>query len=156
MAWHNMFSNSLHFDNMIWEVIANMPDPPPNTDNDDWSYQTRLNWHLKDYLESRPTKEFALATDTNPLPTALHFLRSAAGTLTSLNLDWLITRDTDVDDARRARAAFHQLFALRFSCLRAFQLRNCVVKESALPDGLYLLDECSTDLLPDSGVTGKV
>jgi len=154
-----MFFNSLHFDNMIWEDIAEMPDFPPDTDNDDWSFQSRLNWHLEDYLESRPTKELALAGDTNPLPTALHFLESAAGTLTSLNLDWLITRRTDngaADDARDARTAFHQIFTLRFPCLRAFQLRNCVVKESALPDGLYLLDECSTDLLPGFEEIGKV
>ncbi|KAK5136190.1 hypothetical protein LTR08_004027 [Meristemomyces frigidus] len=77
---------------------------------------------------------------------ALNVLGNASQTLTSLTLDWIFTRPstpglTGVTPNDRLWVDLYlQFLSLRFPHLRAFQLRNAVVPEAALPPGLCLLD----------------
>jgi hypothetical protein len=69
---------------------------------------------------------------------------SMATTLTSLNLDWVMSKP----DPRRMRRGDYErwikwyadLFSMRFPHLKAFQYRNAVTHQSLLPDGLFLFD----------------
>ena len=69
---------------------------------------------------------------------------SMATTLTSLNLDWIMT----VPDPNKLRRGDYErwiqlyadLFSLRFPHLKAFQYRNAVTQTSLLPEGLFLFD----------------
>lgn len=84
------------------------------------------------------------------VPTAaecsLALFRSAASTLTSLNLDWALTYTLPAANLNRNGCYerwiswYLELFDLRFPHLVSFQYRNAVVKETELPSGLYLLD----------------
>lgn len=64
-------------------------------------------------------------------------LMHSASTLTSLNLDWIIW-------SRGGLNPFHitrDLAGLRFPHLRAFQLRNAVMEQTMLPEGVCLLED---------------
>lgn len=85
------------------------------------------------------------------LPTAaessLALFRSAASTLTSLNLDWALTNPLQFYDTQKYPDYYErwvswylELFSLRLPHLVSFQYRNAVVQETELPVGLYLLD----------------
>lgn len=79
---------------------------------------------------------------------AMGLFRQAAPTLTSLNLDWILTvplhRTISWDDYQQWLGWYDKLFSLRFPNLRAFQYRNAVVKETILPPPIYLLDHCGS------------
>ncbi|CAK3787225.1 Hypothetical predicted protein [Lecanosticta acicola] len=76
-------------------------------------------------------------------------LNNASATLTSLNIDWALTIPSILGHSREHEAfeswtsIFLALFRCRFPHLRSFQFRNCVVPETRLPKGLYLLDHSS-------------
>lgn len=83
------------------------------------------------------------------VPTAaessMQMFRLVAPTLTSLNLDWLLTVPSfspESPDTLRLLGWYCELFDLRFPNLRSFQYRNAVVPETAFPAGVYLLDQC--------------
>lgn len=70
---------------------------------------------------------------------AILMFTNASSTITSINLDWLLCaphRFPSTDPTSMYRA----LFRCRFPHLRNFQFRNCVVAETRMPEGLYLLD----------------
>jgi len=82
------------------------------------------------------------------LPTAAQcagsMFSSMAMSLTSLNIDWVITPP---DPQRLKRADYERwikwyadLFSLRFPHLKAFQYRNAVAQQTLLPEGLFLFD----------------
>jgi hypothetical protein len=87
--------------------------------------------------------------DTDPYPTFMHILEHSATSLTSLNLDWVLFRRTDQRASSESESSlqsmFRGLFKLHFPQLRAFQFRNAVIPESELPQGVYLLDTCSSE-----------
>ena len=83
---------------------------------------------------------------------ALNLLKNASSSLTSLNLDWVLTMPTalgysrDAVSQRRWIDTFLGLFDLRCPNLRAFQLRNAVVADTLLPQAVYLLDHSSASV----------
>lgn len=68
-------------------------------------------------------------------------LDKSASTLTSLNLDWMLWRQQGSTVDAPAASDLHCLSRLRFPHLRAFQIRNAVVPETELPEGIYLLED---------------
>ncbi|KAF2643477.1 hypothetical protein P280DRAFT_467499 [Massarina eburnea CBS 473.64] len=76
-----------------------------------------------------------------PLNPILFLLEKSAPTLTSLNLDWVLWRQDDLTGEEAALRDIQSLAQLRFPHLRAFQLRNAVVPETGLPEGIYLLED---------------
>lgn len=80
---------------------------------------------------------------------AMAMLNNASATMTSLNLDWILTIPPTLGHSKDKDAflswckMFLALFRCRFPHLRSFQVRNCVVPETRLPTGLYLLDHSS-------------
>lgn len=76
---------------------------------------------------------------------AISMFEKAASTLTSINLDWVYCAPAR-SAARNPTGheswpmVYQKLFSCRFPHLRSFQWRNCVVAETKMPDGLYLLD----------------
>lgn len=101
-----------------------------------------------------PSELQKVMAHTPPLTSAkvmMSMLHSASTTLTSLTLDWILAvpngRDEETPsgcpDYDRFVELFIDLFSLRFAHLRAFQYRNAVVDETALPTGLYLLDRAT-------------
>lgn len=118
--------------------------------NDLWDHQDRVKYHIQKMYDIHEDDLPAVLaeTKTGSLPAALAIFE-AASSLTSLNLDWIIIRQS-TDNVfgyrnQQVAAAFNDIFRLRFPHLRAFQLRNAVVDECQLPKGLYLLDECSME-----------
>ncbi|KAF2681365.1 hypothetical protein K458DRAFT_392157 [Lentithecium fluviatile CBS 122367] len=81
-----------------------------------------------------------------PNPMMMLFEKSAS-TLTSLNLDWIVWRQAETNQDLPAIQDLQQLSRLRFPHLRAFQVRNAVVPESKLPDGVYLLEDMFLEFL---------
>lgn len=80
---------------------------------------------------------------------AMLMVHNASASLISLNLDWILSvphltpgNYLHCGEQRFENwiAMYHNLFRCRFPKLRAFQVRNCVVMHTTLPDGLYLLD----------------
>jgi hypothetical protein len=69
---------------------------------------------------------------------------SMATTLTSLNIDWVITppnpQRLKQADYERWVKWYADLFSLRFPHLKAFQYRNAVAQQTLLPEGLFLFD----------------
>jgi hypothetical protein len=74
-------------------------------------------------------------------------LRSANRTLTSLNLDWVLTCFPEATDTEY-HALYRDLFKCRFPNLKAFQMRNCVVQETKLPSDIYLFSPLNSELGP--------
>ena len=72
---------------------------------------------------------------------------SMAATLTSLNIDWVITPPGSPrfkrGDYERWIKWYADLFNLRFPHLKAFQYRNAVAQQTVLPEGLFLFDYCT-------------
>ncbi|WPH01707.1 Hypothetical protein R9X50_00455900 [Acrodontium crateriforme] len=100
-------------------------------------------------VDGLPLPPQLLAMQRERIPTsvaAMNMLNCASSSLTSLNLDWILTTPValwcskDAVSQQRWTSLFVNLFALRFPHLRAFQLRNAVVRDTVLPQGLYLLD----------------
>lgn len=85
--------------------------------------------------------------ETIPSSTAaIRMLTSAGSTLTSLTLDWVLDiphmlgPPPDPVSYVSWTATYLSLFGCRFPHLRAFQFRNCVVRDTVLLPGFYLLD----------------
>ncbi|KAB2580565.1 hypothetical protein BFW01_g3399 [Lasiodiplodia theobromae] len=102
----------------------------------------------KEFLESTHVPEdqqFEKPRPAVPADFLKTLLKDSAATLTSLNLDMLLS-----DDAYRNREEwlirdmFFRLSHLRFPYLRAFQLRNVMTPWTTLPRGTYLLDRLDT------------
>lgn len=70
----------------------------------------------------------------------MNIIGKSWSTLTSLNLDWILWRQFGSREDAQAVSDLHQLSQLRFPHLRSFQLRNAVVNETELPDGVFLLE----------------
>lgn len=91
---------------------------------------------------------------------ALGIMHSASATLTSLCLDWVLTRHgpkrvvTSSATDSRTLALFVGLFSLRFPHLRALQLRNTIVPQTVMPRGLYLLDHAQVRIMDETGSEG--
>lgn len=76
---------------------------------------------------------------------AMAMFRNAAQTLTSINLDWIYCAPPrfaprDPTALQSWPRVYQELFSCRFPHLRSFQWRNCVVPETKMLEGLYLLD----------------
>ncbi|KAK5109538.1 hypothetical protein LTR62_006889 [Meristemomyces frigidus] len=103
-------------------------DPPEQYQN---CMETQEKWQR----ERRPSADVAIG-----------LLQSASRTLTSLTFDWVFTKPQQIRGARDVGAlsswigTFVSLFDLRFPRLRAFQFRNAIAPDTALPRGLCLLD----------------
>ncbi|KAJ9641344.1 hypothetical protein H2199_005314 [Coniosporium tulheliwenetii] len=85
----------------------------------------------------------------DPIRLMGQMLLDASGTLTSLNLDWVLVCDTQInhsselapnDETTPRYRILHMLADLRFPNLRSFQLRNAVTLKAALAWDHYLLD----------------
>lgn len=81
---------------------------------------------------------------------AMLMLSGASSTLTSINLDWIMSvpYSGSGNCLRRGDRRYENwigmyksLFSCRFPNLRSFQLRNCVVSHTTIPAGFYLLDK---------------
>lgn len=69
-------------------------------------------------------------------------LQSAAHSLTSLNLDWVLWRRGEHDTTRDdSSSTMTSLAALRFPQLRAFQVRNAVLQQTQLHNDISLLED---------------
>jgi hypothetical protein len=75
---------------------------------------------------------------SNPM---MNIIGKSWSTLTSLNLDWILWRQHGSSDDTQAISDLQQLSQLRFPNLRSFQLRNAVVPEAGLPEGVSLLED---------------
>lgn len=86
---------------------------------------------------------------------AISMLLDTAQTLTSLNLDWVYCAPLQNDTATLGSwaAIYARLFSCRFPHLRSFQWRNCVVPETRMPKGLYLLDSAADEYASYSAST---
>lgn len=152
-----MFEGAHIYDDMIYDnVLQSLGGQLDGYRNDRWDHRDRVNHHIQKIYDFNDDDFPAAEADSDPFPAALSIFKAAASSLTSLNLDWIITRRVfdavPRADAHKASTAFSEMFALRFPHLKAFQLRNSVVKECQLPSGLYLLDECSMQNVGDEGM----
>lgn len=134
-----------YFDEKIYGAISQDPGYPSDLDKyaapNVQEANTRAHEHF--WIAGRATLAEGLDADCYA---SLWPLKAASHTLTSLNLDWILpglrATPEDATLADRIWPEFlHLLFSLRFSRLRAFQLRNAVVPHTKLPDCFYLLDE---------------
>jgi hypothetical protein len=69
--------------------------------------------------------------------------RLSSTTLTSINLDWVLTNERPFNQpiVSAARALFYRnFFSLHFPSLRSLQFRNAVTSDTILPKGMYLFD----------------
>ncbi|KAJ4286120.1 hypothetical protein N0V90_013469 [Kalmusia sp. IMI 367209] len=105
------------FDTAIWDEL--------------WEIQTFVDANQLPY----PTPK---CSPPNPMMT---IIEKSWSTLTSLNLDWVLWRQQGSYEDAPAVRDLTQLSQLRFPHLRAFQLRNAVVPETGLPDGVYLFED---------------
>ncbi|EON66203.1 hypothetical protein W97_05596 [Coniosporium apollinis CBS 100218] len=105
----------------------------------------------RDVLGGQSCREHPLLPEftMDPIGLMSGMLLNASGTLTSLNLDWVLVCDTPIDDSSELEPdggmtlryrILHMLADLRFPNLRSFQLRNAVMVETAPAWGHYLLD----------------
>ena len=145
-----MFEDAHIYDDIIYDQIL----PDTNSEiqerysNETWEHRARINYHLVDSNGALLPQLVKHKVSTGPSFAAMSMLDASSSTLTSLNLDWLImhkVRNAEPDLSLRPLVTIREIFRLRFPCLRAFQLRNSVVKECELPSGLFLLDDCSTE-----------
>ncbi|PVH97833.1 hypothetical protein DM02DRAFT_719642 [Periconia macrospinosa] len=88
-----------------------------------------------------------LVPQHSPINPIKFLIEKSAKTLTSLNLDWILWRKSDSLDTTHAFATMQQLSQQRFPHLRAFQLRNTVVSDTVLPDGVFLLEDMFLDFM---------
>jgi hypothetical protein len=79
--------------------------------------------------------------DTIPGNPVRWLLDNSSSTLTSLNLDWVSWRREELDPNDESLSILQSLAALRFPHLSAFQIRNAVMPQTALPDDVYLLED---------------
>ncbi|KAL1301589.1 hypothetical protein AAFC00_005820 [Neodothiora populina] len=147
--WEKMFESSHIYDDMVYDdVIRTSGGDLDRYRNELWDHRDRVDFHIQKIFNFNDHDFPAAESDSNPFPATMGLIQAAADSLTSLNLDWVITRRIysvgTSESTHKPMVAFRELFKLRFPNLRAFQVRNAVVKESRLPEGLYLLDECST------------
>ncbi|EME38966.1 hypothetical protein DOTSEDRAFT_57272 [Dothistroma septosporum NZE10] len=91
---------------------------------------------------------------------AIVMLQSVGNTLTSLNLDWVLSiphlrigASKDTSFLASWSYMFLSLFECRFPHLRSFQLRNGVVPDTILPPALYLLDRSFTTFRDPTNAT---
>lgn len=145
--WEKMFEDAHIYDDIIYDQIVKSTSGLEHYRNELWDHKDRIKYHIDQAVNHDDPYHPAAGADIEPFPAIITILRASASTLTSLNLDWVITRRVNdhlpLADANNTLAAFREIFRLRFPCLRAFQLRNTVVKECQAPPGLFLLDECS-------------
>lgn len=147
--WAKLFEDAHIYDDIIYDQILETADDDlrKRYNNDVWDHKSRMKCHAQGFIRDNGSN------DNDPSPAILRILKGSASTLTSLNLDWVIIRKVydmiPLADANRSMAIFKEIFSLRFPCLRAFQLRNAVVRETQLPSGLYLLDQCT--MAPNGG-----
>jgi hypothetical protein len=117
---------TFRFDKFIWEELP----------------------EIQAYVDPQMDLSSANMPQQLPVPNPIvMLLGKAASTLTSLNLDWIIWRQAESNNDIPALHDFHLLSQLRFPHLRGFQVRNAVVYESKLPDGVYLLEDTFLDFI---------
>ncbi|KXT15542.1 hypothetical protein AC579_6544 [Pseudocercospora musae] len=148
-----LFELSHDFDERIFEALENMIDLPQELAFGNLSRSARAEMayrgHLLDpdssgqpsisALSSMETERVSSAQVANAL------LHNASTTLTSLNLDWVLTTPQTHCSKNLANwcSFYLDLFNCRFPHLRAFQFRNCVTPDNVMPPGLYLLDHAN-------------
>ncbi|KAF2435631.1 hypothetical protein EJ08DRAFT_625056 [Tothia fuscella] len=104
------------------------------------------------FLDGLKGKGFTWDDWTQPLPGRslseqpfLRIMESTTATLTSLNLDWLMTQPYEMDSNLRKSddgiqySFFSGLASLKFPHLRALQLRNTIATSTMLASDIYLL-----------------
>lgn len=142
--WEKLFKDANTFDDMIYDHVSDASSIHlPHYRNVVGDHRALVHSHAENRIPHRPLRP---NDEIESLPAVLSIMKASATTLTSLNLDWLLIRGSHAFDSpfhvAKAFDAFAKIFSLRFPCLRAFQLRNCVVEECKLPPGLFLLDDC--------------
>jgi hypothetical protein len=85
--------------------------------------------------------------ETIPINPVCWLLENSSSTLTSLNLDWVSWRREELDPHDESRSILQSLASLRFPHLRAFQVRNAIMPQTALPDDVYLLEDTFLDFM---------
>lgn len=141
--------------------VRNLPPPPMSTvkiptraelrataDLYDTSIWDRLDFDgpdIQPFIDSNqlPLPNLKLGP-ANPMMT---IIGKSWATLTTLNLDWILWRRPNTNDDAQAISDLQQLSRLRFPNLRAFQLRNAVVQETALPRGCFLFEDMFLDFM---------
>lgn len=108
----------------------------------DTSIWDRLNFDAPEIQPFVDSNQFPYPTlKSGPLNPMMTIIAKSWSTLTNLNLDWLLWRQQGSNDDTKAMSDLQQLSQLRFPNLRAFQLRNAVVQETGLPQGVFLLED---------------
>ncbi|KAK4609217.1 hypothetical protein CLAFUR4_14287 [Fulvia fulva] len=183
----SLFARTIVLDDRIYKSISETTDLPLKAK---WAHMLghrtravnayRGTWLDPDSstdLASRPWEEAFDASDDNVIvrsqlwermqrekmpssDVAIVMLQSVGSTLTSLNLDWVLSIPhlrigASKDPAFLASWSymFLSLFECRFPHLRAFQLRNSVVPDTILPPALYLLDRSFTTFRDPTNAT---
>ncbi|KAK4993008.1 hypothetical protein LTR50_000714 [Elasticomyces elasticus] len=147
-----IFSTANRFDEKIYEKILgtrDLDDPLFNKPLPPWS---RIRHGLERYIDVlHPEYDPESYGVISSFDTAMMLFRNSATTLTSLNLDEVLTQRLRMDGqwAREdLRAVCVEFYNLRFPNLLAFQIRCGVIYETELPNGLYLLSPVSSDWTP--------
>ncbi|EOA81309.1 uncharacterized protein SETTUDRAFT_157256 [Exserohilum turcica Et28A] len=115
------------FDAVMWEELAD----------------------IRDYVDANPV-DFEPTTFGRNAPDVTPplewLIACSASTLTSLNLDWVHWRRSEITPAN-SEHFLHALSKLRFPHLRALQIRNAVLPLTRLPDSVYLLEDTFVEFL---------
>ncbi|KAF7196810.1 hypothetical protein HII31_01728 [Pseudocercospora fuligena] len=145
-----LFEASHDFDERIFEALENITDLPQELRYGNLSRAARAEMAYRGHLldpdgSGQPSISALSSTKTERVSSAQvanAMLYNASTTLTSLNLDWVLTTpQTHCSKSLANWCSFYlDLFNCRFPHLRAFQFRNCVTPDNIMPPGLYLLD----------------
>ncbi|KAF9735521.1 hypothetical protein PMIN06_000506 [Paraphaeosphaeria minitans] len=151
LAMHNAAGGFLHTTVDIHTFPARLPAtvafPTPaelraKADEYDTVIWEKLSYYdpeIEDFIDSNQFPCPNLKSGpSNPM---MNIIGKSWSTLTSLNLDWILWRQYGSTDDTLAIRDLQQLSQLRFPNLRSFQLRNAVVDETGLPEGVFLLED---------------
>ncbi|OAG06760.1 uncharacterized protein CC84DRAFT_1215790 [Paraphaeosphaeria sporulosa] len=151
LAMHNAAGGFLHTTVDIHAFPARLPAtvvlPTPaelraKADAYDTLIWDRLNFDGPEIQHFVDSNQFPCPNlKSGPSNSMMNIIGKSWSTLTSLNLDWILWRQHGSTDDTQAISDLRQLSQLRFPNLRSFQLRNAVVDETGLPDGVFLLED---------------
>ncbi|KXS96284.1 hypothetical protein AC578_3871 [Pseudocercospora eumusae] len=148
-----LFESSHDFDERIFAALENIIDLPQELADGNVSRADRAEMayrgHLLDPDSSGQPSISALSSikteRVSSAQVANAMLHNASATLTSLNLDWVLTTPQKHCSKSLANwcSFYLDLFKCRFPHLRAFQFRNFATPDNIMPPGIYLLDHAN-------------
>ncbi|KAK4999247.1 hypothetical protein LTR66_001673 [Elasticomyces elasticus] len=147
----SVFYTANRFDEKIYEKILgtrDLDDPLFNKPLPPWS---RISHGLECYIDTSHSKYDPESYGAmSSFDTVMMLFRSSATTLTSLNLDEVLTQRLKTNHRMQEdlHAVYVEFFNLRFPNLLAFQVRCSILYETELSDGFYLLSPVSSDWTP--------